>query len=117
MYSIYHCLSVTVHLTIKTMAVSGLVVQYGGTALVQVKMLVSSFYGVVTFLAASCCLDAIRGFSGAAKMDDVARGGWEGLGAAGVGNGGDRSDLRKESFIANLVANMTVPELGKKYSP
>jgi hypothetical protein len=87
---------------------SGLAFQYGAMVFVQFKMMVSNFYGFITLLAASCCLDAIRGFSSTSQTDVFDH---DGGGAARVGNGNDLA--RKEAFIANLVANMTVPELGE----
>lgn len=88
---------------------SDLIVQYGGTILVYFKMIASSFYGLVAFLAASCYLNATHGFSGTAQTNIL---GYEMGGEPGFANGGD---VRKESFIANLVANMTVPELGEMH--
>ena len=47
------------------------------------------------------------GISGSAQTDIVAH---DVEGVANVENGGD---VRKEAFIMNLVANMTIPELGE----
>ena len=88
---------------------SDLIVQYWGTILVHFKILASSFYGLITFLVASCYLNAIRSFSSTAQANFL---GYEVGGEPGFANGGD---VRKESFIANLVANMTVPELGETH--
>lgn len=91
---------------------SHLVVQYGGAALIHFKMMASSFYGLVTFLAASCCFSDTAQTGSSDFMGHVAG---EQSGAAGSGNG-NGSDVRKQSFISNLVANMTVPELGEMSS-
>lgn len=80
---------------------------HGWPILAQVKTLISSLSGLITFLAASCCLDAIQAFLGTSQAD---RAGHEVGRVAGVRNGGN---VKKEAFIANLVANMTVPELGE----
>lgn len=76
----------------------------------QMKMMLSRLPGWTTFLAASCCLDAFQTSSSSAQTDIVKHGGGE---AASLGNGGA---VMKEAFIANLVANMTIPELGEKCS-
>jgi hypothetical protein len=81
---------------------------YGWAVLAQVKMMVSRLSGWITFLAASSCLDAMQSFSDSSQPDVIGhelRGGVPGKGG----------DVRKESFIANLVANMTIPELGEKF--
>jgi hypothetical protein len=88
---------------------SDLIVQYCGTILVHFKMIASSFYGLITFLVGSYYLNAIHSFSGTAQTNIL---GCEIGGEPGFANGGD---VRKESFIANLVANMTVPELGEMH--
>ena len=92
---------------LKGTAMSDLIVQYGGTILVHFKMIASSFYGLITFLAASWYLNAIHGFYGTAQTNILD---YEIGGEPGFANGGN---VRKESFIANLVANMTVHELGE----
>ena len=83
--------------------------EFGWTAIANMKNAVSRLPGWATFLAASSCLNGIG------KLPDSAQTGSFGheLGqAAGLRNGGA---VVKEAFIADLVANMTVPELGKIY--
>jgi hypothetical protein len=88
-----------------------LVVMAVWPAISQMKTMFSRLSGLTIFLAANCCLDSVQK---ASDSDGTNIAGFVVEEAAARRKGGDVS---KEAFIANLVANMTVPELGKIIFP
>ena len=86
---------------------SDLSTTFGGKAVAQAKLILSSTSGLVTLLAASCGLNYSKTASSAGS--DIA-GQVFGQHAA-MGSEGEA--VVKDAFIANIVANMTVPELGE----
>jgi hypothetical protein len=81
------------------------VMRYGEAAFNVFKRISSSFYGLTTFLAA---------ISSSPSHDSslhISHDQYDGKQTAAQRNGNYLA--KKEAFISSLVANMTVPELGK----
>ena len=85
---------------------------FGGAALTYMKIVFSTLFGFITFLAASCCLGSCRIFSSFTKTNIT---GHE-IGVEAAAMLGSAGSVMKEAFISNLVTNMTVPELGETNS-
>jgi hypothetical protein len=73
------------------------------------KIVISTLSAFITFLAASCCLDTFRILSSSTQTNITGHG----IGVEGAAMLGSAGSVMKEAFISNLVANMTVPELGE----